>query len=149
GVARCHASRLDCKRRGGGCERAPERFREGGGLRIEEQRDPLKARRKLLEQGQPFATMSFSKAVKPVMLPLGLARVGTTPLPTGSAIPTNTVGIGGIACRNNRAPCVAPVTIRSGERPISSCEYALSRAGSAPAPRSSVPRLRPSAQPNA
>src|SRR5262247_4375576 len=53
-VAHVHANRLDCKRRRGGFEGAPERFREGGGLRIEEQCDPFKSRRKLLEQGQPF-----------------------------------------------------------------------------------------------
>ena len=43
--------------------------------------------------------IAYSKAVKPVTLPPGLAMLSTTRLPTGSAMPTNTVGIGRDACR--------------------------------------------------
>src|SRR5262249_22573903 len=139
-------NRLDCKRRRGGFEGAPERFREGGGLRIEEQCDPFKSRRKLLEQGQPFPDN--------VLLEGGeTGNVAARPCQARNHAASDrigdAVGIGGLACRNSRAPCVAPVTIRSGERPISSWAYALSRAVSAPAQRSSMRRLRPSVQPNA
>lgn len=53
----------------------------------------LEVRRNLLKQGEPLAGYGGLIGGQSVTLPPGLAKFTTTPLPTGSAIPTNTLGI--------------------------------------------------------
>src|SRR6185503_2365274 len=53
-----------------------------------------------LSSSTHFALMPYSNDVKPVVLPPGRARLATKPAPTGSAMPTNTIGTVRLACCN-------------------------------------------------
>jgi hypothetical protein len=53
-----------------------------------------------LSSSSHFPVMAGSRLAKPVVLPPGLARLATKPLPTGSSTLANTIGIVRVACNN-------------------------------------------------
>ena len=65
----------------------------GGCLRNEKQRGVLHLWCDLLEHFEPFRRHGGTKLVKPVALPPGRARLSAKPLPTGSEIAVNTIGV--------------------------------------------------------
>src|SRR5581483_7685135 len=84
---------------------------------------------------------------KPVMLPPGRGRLAINAVPTGSATNTNTTGMVLVACSIAAAAGVELVKRRSGWSATSSLAARFINSTSAAAHRTSIVRLRPTAQP--
>jgi hypothetical protein len=74
-----------------------------------------------------FALRLNSKAIKPVALPPGRERLATNPLPTGSIVVTNTMGIVRLASCKARTMEAAVPKITSGDNATSSAAYLRKR----------------------
>src|SRR5262245_47773828 len=92
--------------------------------------------------------MLNSKDANPVALVPGRDRLSTQPPPTGSIVPTNTIGTVGLACWN--APTIEPLLAKttSGESATNSAAYLRKRSRSPAPQRYSIRTLRPTAQPS-
>jgi hypothetical protein len=96
-----------------------------------------------------FALMPYSNDVKPVVLPPGRARLATKPAPTGSTMPTNTIGTVRLTCCSAATFWLPETTTRSGASATSSCACLRTRSLSpAPPKRWSNWMLCPSLQPS-
>ena len=101
-----------------------------------------------LSNSSHFAPIAYSKAVNPVVLPPGRAKLSTKPAPTGSMTPPNTIGTVRVACCTVATLKLVSVRMTSGASATSSAAY-LRAASILPAvQRTSRRALWPSAQPN-
>src|SRR3954453_17447758 len=100
----------------------------------------------LLQQFQPFTLMPYSKSVKPVALPPGRAKVSTTPAPTGSMTPMNTMGTLLVSCCNGKAATALSARIMSGASATSSAACLRIVSELPPPQRVVIPILLPSIQ---
>src|SRR5262245_53581063 len=88
-----------------------------------------------------------SKLVKPVRLPPGCARFGTSPWPTGSVTCVNTIGTAPLCSRSAVVTGVLLAKIKSGAMASSSAAWSRNTLPS-PAQRYSIERLRPLTHPS-
>ncbi len=106
-----------------------------------------------------FGTISRSRArrlpaisgdwsERPVMLPPGLARLATRPLPTGSAAVAKTIGMTAVACLSAMTTEVPDVTMISTLSPMNSVAISLLRSLRPSAQRYSMATVRFSIQPS-
>jgi hypothetical protein len=101
-----------------------------------------------LSSSSHFPLKPYSNAIKPVVLPPGLAKVSTKPAPTGSATLANTIGTVRVACNNGAIVAVPPARMTSGASATNSAAC-LRVSASLPADqRYSTCTLRPSVQPS-
>jgi len=102
-----------------------------------------------LRRSRRFAFNSRpARCVHPVMLPLGCAKRGTRPLPTGSATNPITMGIVVVACLAARAAGVAEAKMRSTLRLTRPTASSRRRSCFPSASRTSMAMFRPSTQPS-
>ena len=101
-----------------------------------------------LEQLQPFRANAVFIRVKPVVLPPGRAKLSTKPAPTGSGMPTNTIGTVRVACSSGPTVALPVVTMTSGANATNSATNLRMRSASPAAQRVSIRTLLPSVQPN-
>ena len=101
-----------------------------------------------LSRSSNFAFRLNSNAVKPVLLPPGCARLATRPLPTGSIVNTNTIGMVRLACCKSPTIELAVPTSTSGPKATNSAAYRRKRSVSPAPQRVSICTLRPASQPN-
>jgi hypothetical protein len=95
-----------------------------------------------------LATGGENGVILALILPPGLARLCTKPCATGSAIPTNTIGISRVASCSETKEGVPAATSTSGCSSTSSLASARAFSTSSPtAKRYSISILRPSTQP--
>ena len=80
-----------------------------------------------LSSSSSFALRLNSNAMKPVALPPGCERLATNPLPTGSIVVTNTMGMVRLASCKARTMEAAVPKITSGDNPTSSAAYLRNR----------------------
>jgi hypothetical protein len=85
---------------------------------------------------------------KPVTLPPGRARLATSPLPTGSPLATNTIGMTNVARLAAIVGRVEPVTMTLTLSRTNSSANALKRSGCPSTQRYSISTVRPSIQPS-
>src|SRR5262249_826717 len=101
-----------------------------------------------LSSSSNLAPQLNSVEVKPVALPPGRARLATKPLPTGSIVFANTMGMVRLACCNAATMDPAVATITSGDDATSSVAYLRKRSGSPAPQRYSIRILPPTSHPN-
>jgi hypothetical protein len=70
-----------------------------------------------------FAARAYSNMTKPVALPPGRERLATTPEPTGSMTPTNTIGTVRLACSSGVTAGVVEAKTTSGASATNSVAY--------------------------
>ena len=100
-----------------------EARRSGGHGRIANNRDAGYAGGDRLEQFQHFRVQTELKAIKPVALPPGRARLATKPLPTGSIVVTNTIGSVRLVCCKSPTIEFAVARTTSGAEATNSAAY--------------------------
>src|SRR5262249_60271698 len=91
-----------------------------------------------LTSSNPSPLKPYSKAVKPVALVPGRARLSTNPPPTGSTVVTNTIGTERDARCNGPTVALPVATITSGASATTSTAYLRMRPASPPAHRASL-----------
>ena len=91
--------------------------------------------------------MLYSNNMKPVALPPGRARLSTKPAPTGSTVPTNTIGTVWVACNNAPTADGPEVRITSGASVANSAACLLISASLGVVQRASIRTFRPMVQP--
>src|SRR5262249_16870875 len=64
-----------------------------------------------LSSSSHFPPRPYSNEVKPVALRPGRAKLSTNPAPTGSAMPTNTIGIVWVACSSGATPALESASV--------------------------------------
>ena len=101
-----------------------------------------------LSSSSHFTAKPYSGAAKPVVLPLGRARLATVPAPTGSFCPMNTIGSVRVAICNARTLGPPLEKITSGASATNSAACLRARSSSTAPQRYSISTLRPTAQPN-
>src|SRR5260370_1119277 len=94
-----------------------------------------------------LALSSAKLTPSPVTFPPGRARLATSPVATGSAAWSSTMGIVPVAALAVSVDCVAVVTITSTFSATSSAASSGRRSGRPPAPRNSIRTARPTTQP--
>src|SRR5262249_13998133 len=67
--------------------------------------------------------VSRRQRMKPVALRPGRAKLSTNPAPTGSAMPTNTIGIVWVACSSGATPALESARMTSGASATISTAY--------------------------
>src|SRR5262245_30661091 len=85
--------------------------------------------------------------MKPVALPPGRAKLSTKPAPTGSATAANTTGTVRVASSNGPTLELPPARMTSGTSAANSAAFLRISAVLVVAQRTSMRRLRPTAQP--
>jgi hypothetical protein len=90
----------------------------------------------------------YSNGVNPVVLPPGRAKLSTNPAPTGSTIPTNTIGTVRFVCWSAPIAALAEARMTSGASPTTSAAYRRLLSASNAPQRTSIRALRPSVQPH-
>ena len=101
-----------------------------------------------LSSSNHFPPMPYSKLVKPVAFPPGLAKASTKPAPTGSGTIVNTIGIVRVACNAGPVAEAPAAMMTSGADAINSAAWRRIVSPPPPAQRVSIRTLRRSVQPS-